>query len=150
MLENLESRLAALERANCRWKWSSIGLGVGFLAVTAIAADKPAPVMPDIVFARKFVAVNDRNEPIAVLGHSKNVGLIGITDPEGKMLFVASASDHGHGLVATFDDDGRKLVTIGANPAGEGRVTTHDPRDRLPVAKRKSEPRPSAQRGAGG
>ncbi|HVC93746.1 MAG TPA: hypothetical protein VND64_08650 [Pirellulales bacterium] len=147
MFEKLESRLAVLERANRRWKWSSMALGVGLLAVTAIAADKPAPVMPDIVFARKFVAVNERNEPVAVLGHSKNVGLVGVTSADGKMLFVASASDRGHGLVATFDDDGRKLVAIGANSAGEGRVSTHDP---LPVAGRKSHPGSTSKQGGGG
>ena len=125
-VHNFEERLAAIEKSNRRWKWSAAALGLGLLVITTVAADKPSDAVPDVVYARKFVAINERGEPVAFMGHAKNVGMVSVADPEGALLFVASATDSGHGVASTFDNRGRKLVTMGANHAGDGHVAIYD------------------------
>jgi len=125
-VQGIEDRLKAIEKSNRRWKWSAILLGVAFMAMTNIAADKPDDATPDIIYARKFVAVNERGEPVAFMGHSNNVGMISIADAKGTLLFAASATDTGHGVVSTFDAEGRRLVAVGANQHGVGHVAVFD------------------------
>lgn len=124
LLTELELRLTAVEKTNHRWKWSTAALGMALWAVTSMGAEKPKAVVPELAIARKFVAVNDRGEPVAVLGHSKNVGLFGVCDDDGSFIVVASASDDGRGMVSTFDEDGNELVTLDATPTGKGEVVT--------------------------
>lgn len=125
-MHNFDERLAAVERSNRRWKWSAIALGLGLLVITSVAADRPSDAVPDVVYARKFVAINERGEPVAFMGHSKNVGMVSVADPDGALLFVASATDSGHGVASTFNNKGHKLVTMGANHAGDGHVAIYD------------------------
>ena len=139
-METLEQRVAAIEQSNRRWKRSTVALGVIALAVIGIAADE-APQIPDLVIARKFVAVNERGEPVAILGHTNNVGIVGVSDSDGSMLFAASADDEGQGIVTTYDATGHKLVTLGASRSGVGHIATyqqgrmHSIANRTPVTK---------------
>jgi hypothetical protein len=124
-MSDLEPRLAALERSNRCWKWSTLLLSIAMVLVVAVAADKPVQV-PDVIYARKFVAVNQRDEPVALLGHSENAGMVGVAAPDGTLLFVASATDKGHGIMSTYAEDGHHLVSLGADDAGAGRLTVYD------------------------
>ncbi|HUY34693.1 MAG TPA: hypothetical protein VMV69_18250 [Pirellulales bacterium] len=125
-MRDFEERLTAIERGSGRWKWTAVVLGVSFLTVTAAAADKPEATMPDVIYARKFVAVNEADEPVAYMGHQNNMGMLCVVAPHGKCLFVASCTDSGQGMMCIFDADGRNLVTVGAKPNGEGHVAVHD------------------------
>lgn len=123
-LQKIEERLAAIEKSNRRWKYSGIVLGLGLLLVISAAADKPDEErIPDIIVARKFVAVNERNEPVAFLGHEKNVGIVSVASSNGSLLFAASATDSGHGVVSTYDREGRALVRVGADRTGDGHIS---------------------------
>lgn len=128
-MSDFEQRLAVVERSNRRWKWCGSLLGLSLLLATAVAADAPDETkIPDVIYARKFVAVNEHNEPVAFMGHCKNVGIVSVADPDGTLLFVASATDSGHGVVTTFDGDGHPLVSVGANHSGDGHVAVFDDR----------------------
>lgn len=133
-LHAIERRLEAVEKSSRRWKWTTLALGLTLLALTAVAADKPEHSTPAVIIARKFVAVNERGEPVAFLGHSKNVGLVGVSDSQGHLVFVASANDRGHGIVATYNGEGRKLVALGETKQGDGQVTTFNRGRSAPLA----------------
>lgn len=133
-LHALQRRLEAVEKSSRRWKWATLALGLTLLTLTAVAADKPERSTPEVVIARKFVAVNERGEPVAFLGHSKNVGLVGISDSQGHLVFVASANDRGNGIVATYNGEGRKLVALSDTKQGEGQVTTYNRGRSAPIA----------------
>jgi hypothetical protein len=126
-IDNIEARLAAVEKSNRRWRNAGIAFGLGLLLVTSAAADKPdEDRIPDVIYARKFVAVNERNEPVAFMGHENNVGIVSVADTDGSLLFAASATDSGHGVVSTYDRDGRALVSVGANHSGDGHIAVFD------------------------
>ncbi|HVC93745.1 MAG TPA: hypothetical protein VND64_08645 [Pirellulales bacterium] len=125
-MRDFEERLAAIERGSGRWKWTAVVLGVSLLTVTAAAAEKPETTIPDVIYARKFVAVNEANQPVAYMGHQNNLGMLCVVDPDGTLLFVASCTRSGQGMLCTFDADGSNLVTVGAKRNGEGHVTVHD------------------------
>lgn len=125
-LRQLELRLMAIEKGNRRWKYSGVVLGLGLLLVVSMAADRPEDPIPDVIYARKFVAVNERNEPVAFMGHEKNVGIVSIAAADGSLLFAASATDSGHGVVSTYDRQGHCLVHCGATPSGDGHITVFD------------------------
>lgn len=127
-MQSIEARLAAIEKSNRRWKWMSLTLGLVLLAVTAVAADTPEKdkTVPEVIYARKFVAVNDRGEPVAFMGHSKNVGMVTVAGPGGGLLVVASATDNGDGIITTYNDEGQKLVSLGAGHSGDGHVAIYD------------------------
>jgi hypothetical protein len=125
----IEQRLGAIERSNRRWKFAGISLGLGLLIITSVAADKPlGDQIPDVIYARKFVAVNERNEPVAFMGHEKNAGMVSIAAPDGTLLFAASTTESGHGIVTTFDRKGRALVCLSATHSGDGHVAVYDDR----------------------
>jgi hypothetical protein len=134
-VENLEQRIVAIEKSNRHWKLGNAAVGMALLLVVAVAAEK-APQIPEVVIARKFVALNERGEPVAVLGHTKNVGIIGVSDCDGNMVFAASANDEGDGVVTTYDGAGHELVTLGVDKSGLGKVTTHHRGATTTVAKK--------------
>ncbi|HVA50419.1 MAG TPA: hypothetical protein VNH11_28980 [Pirellulales bacterium] len=150
-LQQLERRLVAIEQSNRRWKFSGIVLGLGLFLATSMAADKPEDAIPDVIYARKFVAVNERNEPVAFMGHEKNVGIVSVAAADGTLLFAASATDSGHGVVSTFDREGRALVCVSANQSGDGHITVFDDRgdavSQRPEASRRSSVQPVSSRG---
>jgi hypothetical protein len=124
---SFERRLDAVETSNRRWRYAALLLGLGVLIVTSVAADRPAEDrIPDVIYARKFVAVNERNEPVAFMGSEKNTGMVSIAASDGTLLFAASATESGHGIVSTFDRQGRALVCFGANRSGDGHVAVYD------------------------
>ncbi|HUY91407.1 MAG TPA: hypothetical protein VMV10_21895 [Pirellulales bacterium] len=127
-MQSFEARLAAIEKSNRRWKWMTLTLALVLLSVTGIAAGTPEKDenVPEVIYARKFVAVNDRGEPVAFMGHSKNVGMVSVAGPGGDLLVVASATDNGDGIITTYNDEGHRLVTMGASHRGDGHVAIFD------------------------
>lgn len=125
-MQAIEARLEAIEQSNRRWKWLSLALGVALLFVTGVAADGQGNNVPEVIYARKFVAVNDRGEPVAFMGHTKNVGMVSVASPDGGLLVVASANDQGDGIITTYNDEGHRLVTMGAGRSGDGHLAIFD------------------------
>jgi hypothetical protein len=132
-MHNLEQRLAAAKYEGRRWRRITSGLGVSLLTVLFIAAKKEA-IVPEMVIARKFVAVNERGEPVAMMGHVKNVGLLGVSTADGTLAFVATATNDARGVVSIYNRLGRQLVTIGSNKSGHGLVSTSHRERSQPIA----------------
>lgn len=147
-MSELEHRLWLAEQNGCRWRRITVACGLTLMALTAIAAKNPGVLVPDLALARRFVAVNERGEPVAFLGHAKNAGLLGIAGSDGGLVFVASQTDHGQGVVATYTPLGRELVKLGVDPTGNGLVST-TPRAYAPPLARRSAPGAGASRSGG-
>ncbi|HQU44374.1 MAG TPA: hypothetical protein PK867_16255 [Pirellulales bacterium] len=135
-MRHFQQRLRAAEKEGRRWRRTTCALAVSCLAVAFMAAKKHEVIVPELVIARKFVALNERGQPVAIMGHAKNVGLLGVSAADGSLMFVATSTDDGRGVVCTYNHLGRQLVEIGSDKSGHGSVSTSH-RDRgLPIANR--------------
>lgn len=134
--DKLQQRLSAAEHEGRRWRRATCALAVSCLAVAFVAAKRREILVPEFVIARKLVAVNERGEPVAIMGHVRDMGLLGVSSGDGTLMFVATATDEGRGVVSTYNHLGRELVTIGSDKTGHGLVSAPR-RDRgLPFANR--------------
>jgi len=147
-MQNFQQRLRAADKEGRRWRRATCALTASCLAMAFVAAKKHAVTVPELVIARKFVALNERGEPVAIMGHAKNVGLLGVSAADGSLMFVATSTDDGRGVVCTYNHLGRQLVEIGSDKSGHGSVSTSH-RDRgMPIATR-SATRTAGQRSGG-
>jgi hypothetical protein len=133
-MEDLETRLSEAETEGRRWRRLTCALTIAVAAVLLVAAKKQQSIVPELIIARRLVAVNERGELVALMGHVKNVGIMGIATADGTMMFAATSAD-GRGVASTYNHLGRELVTTGSDRSGQGTIFLSSQQRGMRVAK---------------
>ena len=122
-MENLESRIRALEASNRRQRYFSTALAAIIVGGAFIAATRPAgDATFDTVTCKKWSLV-DKDGKVRIGAQVRPNGDAGMvwTDTNGKTRIGVSIATDGTAATAWFDKDGKSR--IGASTKTDGTVT---------------------------
>ena len=123
----LEERIERLERTNRRYRLMFTLIGVIAVCAVGISATQGNDI-PEVIFAKSFVAVDGQGQPKAVLSALQGAGnlklvsegeghpaMLTLQDKAGQPLFAAATletKNGGAGFISTFTSTGKLLVMI--------------------------------------
>jgi hypothetical protein len=143
MNEQLEARLARLERTNRRYRLAIVGLVAGIVAATALGFDQN---IYDVVRARRFEVVDSTGAVLTEIGYDASGGRVlarrrdgggalfftnaeggalGLLTPDGHVPFRAGVSPKGGLLVITNRDD-QFVMMAAADDSSGGAMILYD------------------------
>jgi len=131
-LENLERELALTKAELCRMRrhspWLVRGgfLVVGFLALTLMflnsggpAQARKSPTAHRETGAKRFVVVDEKGRPRAILGMNKDGPGVALLDEKGNVRASMGLTEVGP-VIALLDEGGKSLAVLKATTDGTG------------------------------
>ncbi len=118
-----EERLERLERQNRRMK-NGFTLLALVLASAVIMGQALSARVPNVIRAKKFEVVNDKDKTMVELGSTRLFGYVFVSNRNGQAVATISTNHTGDGMIRTTDSLGRPLVVITSKLNGEGYIAT--------------------------
>jgi hypothetical protein len=122
-MQDLETRVAALERANRRYR---LVFAVMLLGIGALVASGSGGQVPDKIQAKAFEVVNDAGRVLASMTTYEGNGSISTFNPKGKYLTDIVATKSGAGGIVTYDGDGHQNLKITDVSGGGGSIVLNN------------------------
>jgi len=125
-LQQIVNRLETVEKQNKKLKTTFLFFTLVSIVCLSlflfVSNEKQAyaiesETIPDVIKAKKFVVVNDKGEPMVVIGNSKIGGIIFITDKDGKLTACIGNSEYG-GKMEILNKDDEMVFSVSSNKEG--------------------------------
>src|SRR3954454_20759940 len=109
VMQDLESRIVALEQANRRYRFLFLAAAVGAVAMVICGAGSR---VADKVQAKAFEVVSDSGAVLATVAPYEGNGSVTTYNSQGKILTDVVATKSGAGGIVTYDGAGNQNLTI--------------------------------------
>ena len=115
-MTSMEQQIRATRRAADRYRRAAVGLGLGLVAVTMLAADGD-PALPEVIQARRFEVVDHAGHVVVALAAGELGGEVNVWSNEhfnvARLWVNASGGD-----LALWNKDGTNVIGAYATPEG--------------------------------
>lgn len=121
---NIETRLAALERANRRYRLvlAAIVGSIGLFAVLGLGKNSA----PDLVQAHKFELLDSDDHVIARLSNFEGNGSLTTYTADGGKLVEVLQTTAGSGSVVTYNGSGKENLALTQTTGGGGSIRVNN------------------------
>jgi hypothetical protein len=122
-MKDLETRVAALERSNRRYRFF---FGIVVLALAGLVALGAGGGVPDKIQAKSFEVVDDAGGVLASMTTYLGNGSVTTYNPQGKILTDMVATKSGAGGIVTYDGAGHQNLKITDVTGGGGSIVVNN------------------------